>query len=136
MVRQAGLESPEQVGIVERHGGILKEMLHHVVVDRQLITYDQIMEGSTACVEVKNSHVRWHGFSPAQWVISRNPRVVASGVDEVPDLGAIEGANDGAAEFGMRARLRHEAQKAFVHQDSSRRVRTALLRKSAPMPGI
>ena len=54
----------------------------------------------------------------------------------MPDLGAIEGANDGAAEFGMRARLRHEAQKAFAHQDSSRRVQTALLRKSVQMPGI
>ena len=53
-----------------------------------------------------NEMSRHGGFAPAQWVLSRLPRVPASQGDEAEfaDTGAIQAHVDGPTEFGLQSR--------------------------------
>ena len=136
-IRTAGLESPEHIGRGERHGGIIKRTWRRVCRELHI-------HGKSACkvamahiVAEKNDYIRHGGFSPSQWVLGRKPRAVANLLDEdeFADLGAIAASMDGATAFGYQTAVRHEARKALVHQDCHRRVKSALLRNAAPLPG-
>ena len=91
----------------------------------------------TNIIAEKNDYVRHGGFSPSQWVLGRKPRGIANLLDEdeFADLGTIAASMDGATAFGYQTAVRHEARKALVHQDCHRRVKSALLRNAAPLPG-
>ena len=136
-IRTAGLESPEHIGRGERHGGIIKRTWRRVCRELHI-------HGKSACkvamahiVAEKNDYIRHGGFSPSQWVLGRKPRAVANLLDEdeFADLGAIAASMDGATAFGYQTAVRHEARKALIHQDCHRRVKSALLRNAAPLPG-
>ena len=49
------------------------------------------------------------------------------------DLGAIESRHDPTSIFEMQHMARIEAQKAFVHLDTSKRVARALLKNASPI---
>ena len=70
-------------------------------------------------------------------VLGRLPRGVGHVLDEeeLGQLGVLAARMDPTTAFGRRAEYRHTARKAFVKQDCSRRVRSAILRKAAPLPG-
>ena len=109
VLRQVGLESPQQLGCGERHGGLLKQMIQKCVVDRQ-VTGEEAMERVIAsCLEVKNSMNRHGGFSPTQWVIGRHPRAIASMMtEEAPaEVGPVSAA---AWDYRVRQDFRTEAQ--------------------------
>ena len=132
-----GLESPNQLAKVERHGGMYKDMAEVVVTERQIEgpRMMKIMAGEvTAVINMQN---RYGGFSPSQWVVGRQPRHGGEqGDDETfHDLNTLEERVDPTTEFGERMRIRHIAKKAYVQIDSGRRVSKALLRKAAPMSG-
>ena len=136
-IRQAGLEAPEQIGRVERHGGIFKNMLKRVVKDRNVVGKDELTLAIAMTVAAKNEMLRRGGFSPAQWVLGRNPRSPGAqgDEDEFADLGTIQAQVDGTSAFGVSAAYRASARRAFVHEDTSKRVQKAILHKSAPLPG-
>ena len=135
-VTQIGVESPEQLGRTERHGGLLKAMIVRVVAELQLTGKEAIQHTITQSVMTKNSLSRVRGFAPAQWVLGRLPREAASIMDEEnwADLGSLTAAEDSSTEFGRIAKIREKARKAFIRADMSSRVRRAILRKSAPIP--
>jgi hypothetical protein len=81
-VRQAALESPEQIGRVERRGDVLKKMLTKVIKDTGAIGNEQVDMILTECLSSLNEMSRYGGFAPAQWVLSRLPRVPASQGEE------------------------------------------------------
>ena len=53
--------------------------------------------------------------------------------EELGQLGVLSRRMDATTAFGRKAEFRHSARKAFVKEDCSRRVRAAVLRKSAPL---
>ena len=74
---------------------------------------------------VINEMSRKGGFSPAQWVLGRQPRYGGGeqGDDEqAGQIGCIQERVDPTSEFALRMSYRNEAKKAFVHLDSSERV--------------
>ena len=75
-VTQIGVESPEQLGRTERHGGL------RVVAELQLTGREAIQHTITLSVMTKNSLSRMKGFAPAQWVLGKLPREAASIMDE------------------------------------------------------
>ena len=123
-VTQIGVESPEQLGSTQRHGGLLKAMIFRVVAELQLTGRESIQHTLTQSVMTKNSLSRVRGFAPAQWVLGKLPREAASMMDEEnwADLGSLTAAEDPTTEFGRIAKIREK------------RVRRAILRKSAPIP--
>ena len=80
---------------------------------------------------VKNCRVNHAGFSPAQWVMGKLPDDVTSlTVEQAPTrLGVQEEMMTGATEFAQQLNIRQAAKEAFEHADSSRRIRTSLLRR-------
>ena len=81
---------------------------------------------------VMNEQNRVGGFSPAQWVLGRQPRHTAEiGDDETRhDLGGMSERVDPSTEFGERMRIRHLAKKAYVQLDSGRKFQEALTRRA------
>ena len=84
----------------------------------------------------KNSLLRNGGYSPSQWVLGKTPREAPSLVseDKFADLGAIEDQVDPESRFAFQHQARLEAEKAFIHLDTSKRVQRALLRSAKPIP--
>ena len=135
--RTAGLESPEQIGIAERHQGILKHLIESTVRQTGSIGKHKMNLVISECCIIKNEELRTGGFSPAQWVLGKQPRGVSRMLDE-DELGQIGmfnsmGTADPQTEFGMRAQLKHAARKAFVQRDCSVKVARALTRNARPL---
>ena len=137
VLRQAGLESPEHIGRCERHGGIIKRAYRRVCKMHNLIGKQQVKAAMTECQVAKNEFIRHGGFSPSQWVLGRQPRGIGHLLDEdeLGQLGVLSGAMDPSTAFGRNIEYRHTARKAYVHQDTSRRARAAVMRNSGPLPG-
>ena len=132
-VHHVPLESPESLGRVERHGGLLKALFRRVCTEVGACTKEQVESCITQVLSVKNDSARVGGFSPSQWVLGRAPRGAASLLSEEDhaQLGAIQARHDPSSIFALQHLARIEAQKAFVHLDCSRRVQRALTRNAS-----
>ena len=135
-VYHAPLETPEAIGRVERHGGVLKGMARKVISQTQARGESQIQSVLDESCLTKNSLLRNGGYSPSQWVLGKTPREAPSLVseDQFADLGAIEDQVDPESRFAFQHQARLEAKKAFIHLDTSKRVQRALLRSAKPIP--
>ena len=130
-----GLEAPYQIGKVERLGDIWKKIAAKVIETRNVRGLQGMRRMSYEVNNVVNEMRRNGGFSPAQWVLGRQPRYSAAeqgDEDTAGMIGAHQERADPTTIFAERMRMRHEAKKAFIHHDSSQRVSKALLRKAAP----
>ena len=137
-LRDAGVESPEQIGRTERHGGLWKNVFKKVVHDKNVIGLDEVMTTAVEVDSTKNEMSRVGGFSPSQWVLGRLPRVPGSQFDdeEAYDLGVLANvAEDGSDEFSRQSVIRATARKAFAEHDVGSRTARAVLRKAAPLAG-
>ena len=135
-VYHAPLETPEAIGRVERHGGVLKGMARKVLSQTQArgeVVIQSVLDES--CL-TKNSLLRNGGYSPSQWVLGKTPREAPSLVyeDQFADLCAIEDQVNPESRFAFQHQARLEAKKAFIHLDTSKRVQRALLRSATPVP--
>ena len=129
----APLETPSAVGKVERHQGILKAILRKTIHDMEAVGRNAFETCLHECTSVKNHIQRVQGYSPAQWVLGRNPRVPGSvtDMDEAGNLGILENKLDPAASYHLCHASRMAAQKAFIHLDTSSHVARALTRNAA-----
>ena len=87
---------------------------------------------------VKNCRVNHHGFTPIQWVLGKLPKEVTSLTSEHAegrDLGVQEEVQEPEDIFSRQLQIRQAAKVAFAKADSSRRIRSALLRKAVPLRG-
>ncbi|CAE7246083.1 RE2 [Symbiodinium natans] len=132
-LRNAPLESPQTIGKVERHGGLLKALVRKTVQEIQPSTWEDMVMVVSECVTTKNDLSRHQGFSPSQHVLGKRPRTPGSVMDEDESMGTLLARFDETTPFYSRHRAREEARKAFVHLDSSRKVARALQRNAAPM---
>ena len=91
LIRQAGVESPEQIGRVERHGGLWKHVLRRVVVDHGVTGMRDMRMAMSEATSAKNALARNGGFSPSQWVFGCLPRGPRDQGDEqeFADLGVL-----------------------------------------------
>ena len=133
----AALESPEQIGRVERRNQTLKRMLIKVIKETGAIGKSAVDTALTECLNAMNELARHGGFAPVQWVLGKFPRKPATMGDEEEnnDIGAIQGHVDGSTEFALQAKARLEARQAFIKWDCGERVQRAYLRNAAPVPG-
>ena len=65
-VHHAPLETPEAIGRVERHGGVLKGMARKVVAQTQAVGWVDLQSVVDECCATKNHLLRTGGYSPAQ----------------------------------------------------------------------
>jgi len=74
----AALESPEQIGRVERRNQALKQMLNKVIRETNAIGREQVDIALTECLNAMNKLARHGGFAPVQWVLAKFPRQPAT----------------------------------------------------------
>ena len=81
------------------------------------------------CLNAANEMTRHGGFAPAQWVLSRLPRSLATmgDEDECLEVSALQAHAYGPTIFGVQLRYRAKAREAFVRWG---RVRRATVRKA------
>ena len=129
-------KTPETIGFVERHGGVLKGMARKVIAQTQARGEVEIQSALDESCLPKNSLLRNGGYSPSQWVLGKALREAPSLVseDQFADLGAIEDRVDAESRFAFQHEGRLKAKKALVHLDTSKRVQRALLRSAKPTP--
>ena len=122
------LESPEELGRVERHGGLLKAMFRKVAAETSCSSKEQVESILTEVTSTKNDMSKAGGFSPSQWVMGKAPRDMPSLMSEerFAELGVIEARHDPTSIFALQHLARTEARKAYVHLDCSRRVQRAM----------
>ena len=115
-------ESPWSNGLVEKHNGILGQMVTKVLSENNTSPAIAIHW----CVAAKNSLTTVYGFSPNSLVFGREPNIPHSSVNSIA-------AND--PEFyslTVKENLDalHKAREAFFHQESSERLSRALNRQT------
>ena len=76
---------------------------------------EEMEEVLSECVTAKNELARHQGFSPAQHVLGKQPRIPGSLTDEGESFGTYHSRFDESSPFYLRHRARAEAQRAFVH---------------------
>ncbi len=147
-IRQTGARAPHQLGIGERHGGLLKEVLKKAIHDRQLHGSDTISALCSEACRTKNTLVNHGGYSPAQWVLGFTPQDATSlaSNDHEEFLGVHQGIVDAEEQlvsadggdqdkFMLQLLVRQCAKEAFIQVDTSQRLRRAMLRTAVPMRG-
>eukprot|EP00913_Durusdinium_trenchii_P018068 g16978.t1 len=140
-IRQTGARAPHQLGVGERHGGLLKEIMRRVIHERRIHGAEEISALCSEAARVKNTLLNQHGYSPSQWVMGYQPGDVTSLANNDPNeqLGnhqVLIDAEDGAQDiYAKQLLIRQWAKEAYIRMDTSQRVRRALLRKSVtPVP--
>ena len=93
LIRQAGVESQEQIGRVERHDGLFKAVLKRMITEHAVRGFDDIKIAIAEAVSTKNNLSRNGVFSPSQWVFGTLPRGPGDRFDEqeFADLGPLQG---------------------------------------------
>ena len=136
-IRYAGTEAHHQIGRAERQGSLLKEIIKNTVAARHIVGISGMRMAVMESTFVKNCRVNHAGFSPTQWVMGKLPDDVTSlTVEQAPNrLGVHEEMVTGETEFAQQLNIRQAAKEAFEYADSSRRIRTSLLRRSTPLRG-
>ena len=82
LIRTAGLEAPSQLGRGERHGGIYKNHLKHMVKVHRVIGKKGMKMAASAAIERKNRMMRNGGIAPCQWVLGKCSRGVGHLLEE------------------------------------------------------
>lgn len=120
-------EAPHQLGRTERHGGTLKRMASQVITASQAEGALEVQMAVTQAAEVKNGLASLGGFTPSQWVLDRLPRNGIFNQEDEEELVVFD--EDPHSTFNRRNLMRETARAAWMQEDSSRRVRAAMLRK-------
>ena len=135
-VYHSPLEAPENIGRVERHGGLIKGLFRKVCKETSALGKEQVESVLLEVCITKNNMSRLGGFSPSQWVLGKEPRSHASAFSEerFAEFGALEARHNPESIFALQHLARMEAQKAFVHLDCSRRVQRAMTKNASGFP--
>ena len=68
-IRNTGVEAPEQLAAVERHGGLWKDLAKRTITSRKLEGEAHMRLLAPEVNAVKNESSRHGGFSPASWIL-------------------------------------------------------------------
>ena len=141
-VRKVGVRAPFQLGLGERHGGLLKDVMKRSIHNGQLQGAEAISSLRAEATRAKNNLINLGGYSPVQWVLGHTPDDLTSLMshDVEEHLGVHQSLVDeeekpSQEKFMMQLLIRQTAKEAFMQADSSQKIRKAMLRKAVPVRG-
>ena len=126
-----------QRGRIERHGGVLKDILLRMDTQMPLANDALFDQALVQAIQAKNALVRFKGYSPEQIVLGKSLRIPGSitSDESISSHAVTEGVDLEAELHKQRLELRCMARKAFWEADNSETLRRAMLRRSHPMRG-
>ena len=128
------VEAPWQNGLVERQGGVLKNLVDSIVQETQATSKEDMEYVLLEACLAKNQLIRRHGFSPIQHVLGQDIRLPASVLERPGDIASHSGAVQDSL-FQRRLNMRQAARMAWAKLDNSTRLRRALVSNEHPMRG-
>ena len=141
-IRFTAARAPHQLGIGERHGGIIKQMLKRIIHERQLVGEEDISIACSESASVKNGLFNAAGFTPQQWVMGFQPEDRTSLENFDDNIGVHQGiADQDDPELGpfdryqKQSLIRQFAKEAYIKADSCQKIRKSMLRKAIPLRG-
>ncbi len=120
--------TPQQRGQIERHGGIVKEMLSRIDSEKAITSLEQFDAALYQVFHAKNTMISHAGYSPEQAVLGKSSRLPGSITGD--DMVGVHGDEPGTTQFQRALDLRTSARKAFLESDNSQAIRRAINRKS------
>ena len=126
-----------QRGRIERHGGIIKEMLSRCDQELSITTIEEFDQVLTSCFQAKNALSRHQGYAPEQIVLGKSTDVPASLTSDEQSGAHTFALGDSleSERFRKHLEVRSLARRTFLLVDNDHAMRRALLRKSCPARG-
>ncbi len=117
---QAGVESPEQIGRVQRHGGRWKAIWKRTASSTSIAGEAEVRLAAAEVDAIKADMSRRGGYSPRQWVLWYTPRggyADRFDEEEFAAVGVLRAHADPQAVFAKLTEVRTAARRAFVYED-------------------
>ena len=126
-----------QIGRIERHGGVLQNMLGKYELEHDVTNYQQLQQALMHCTMAKNACGLRHGYSPETLVFGKGLRVPGSLVsdDTLPAHAIANAEGSQGVRFRELLAKRETARKAFHAADNDMSLRRAALRRDRPSRG-
>ena len=125
VVFRTAARSPWQNGRVERHGGILKDMVEKCREEMPPTSLMELKQLLYACENAKNRYSNRSGYSPTQRQIGQWPRMPCSLMSD-EELDPALQAQNCTDDFMQLMEMRRVAQQAFVKVSSQDAAAKAL----------
>lgn len=122
---------------IERHGGILQNILEKMDVEQPIDSYEQLEIALAVATHTKNQWSRYRGYPPEMLVFGKMARVPGSVVSDTSHSAHMLAVSDQAegVRFRSELALRELARKAFCQIDNDQVCRRALNHRSRPNRG-
>ncbi|CAK0836030.1 unnamed protein product [Prorocentrum cordatum] len=118
-----------QLGRVERQGAWWKELAARTIEHSSIRGEDEMRTLAIMVSGAKNSLRRRAGFSPAQWVLGRDPKMPGDLVDDTANYSAHSlAAND--EKIRRRYAIRTAARESFMRMQNDDQLRRAMLARA------
>ena len=137
--RTAPIESPWQVGMVERHGGVIGKIIAMIVHSSNVVGKREMTLTSIAATAAKNRRPGLHGHSPRSAVFGMDDRLDGSVIDSLLDGEQLPMHSQAAtdARYQRALPIRQDAMKAIVDLDHSQKYHRAIaMRPSLEGPHV
>ena len=118
IVRSTAVQSPWSNDVVERHNGILEEMVAKTLSDCKC--HFEVALGWS--VSAKNTLHNSNGYRPNQLVFGKSPSLPSVLVNQPPALWGVSMTEIVADNLNAM----HAARKAYIESESSKKLRRAL----------
>ena len=122
------LEAPWQNGMVERHGGVLGDIISVTVMETGATGFQQMKDVAIHSSMAKNRRPGKTGHSPRTMVFGVDERLVASGLNhylEEPDDAAISNSQADSV-WTKSMEIRKAAMKSVIELDHSEKWAAAI----------
>ena len=83
--RTAPIESPWQIGMVERHGGVIGDIIAMIIHSSNVVEKNEMILTSIAATAAKNRRTGHHGHSPRSAVFGMDEKLDGSVIDSLLD---------------------------------------------------
>ena len=137
--RTTPIESPWQIGMVERHGGVIGEIIAMIVHSSNVCGEKEMILTSIAATAAKNRRPGLHGHSPRSAVFGMDDRLDGSVIDSLLDGEQLPMHSQAAtdARYQRALPIRQDAMKAIVDLDHSQKYHRAIaMRPSLEGPHV
>ena len=121
-------EAPWQVGMIERHGGVINDVISMIVTQSGAIGKTEMMLVMIASTAAKNRRPGLSGHSPRSAVFGMDDRIDGSVIDSLLDGEQLPAHSQAASDAGYQRalKIRQEAMKAIIDLDHSQRYHRAI----------
>ena len=121
-------EAPWQVGMIERHGGVINDVISMTVAQSGATGKTEMMLVMIASAAAKNRRPGLSGHSPRSAVFGMDDRIDGSVIDSLLDGEQLPAHSQAATDAGYQRalKIRQEAMKAIIDLDHSQRYHRAI----------